>query len=319
MIYTVTCNPSLDYVVFLDKFSIGVTNRSKSEQIVPGGKGLNVSIVLQNLGIESTTLGFLAGFVGNEIAQKTDELGILSQWTFLEEGCSRINVKLNGTSDVEKSLLEGTEINASGPNISLQALEQLKQQLRKLQSGDILVLAGSIPSSMPASLYEELIQCVTENGVLTVVDASGNLLKQILPLHPFFIKPNKQELEELFHVKIKNCEDVVYYAKLLQNMGARNVLVSLGGDGAVLVSEEKTNENVYMADAPKGKLVNGVGAGDSMVAGFLAGWLKNHNYEDAFYMGIATGSASAFSEHLASKEKIEEVYQYLIQNKIKIY
>lgn len=310
MIYTVTCNPSLDYVVFVDKFQIGITNRSKSEQIVPGGKGLNVSIVLQHLGIDSTTLGFLAGFTGKEIARRTEELGIFSQWIFLQEGCSRINVKLNGNSDLERDLLEGTEINASGPTIPLECLEELKELLRNLQSGDILVLAGSIPSSMPSSLYEQLIDCVSEREVLTVVDASGNLLKNILPFHPFLIKPNKQELEELFHVQINNREEVIGYARVLQNMGARNVLVSLGGDGAGLVAEDGS---VYMADAPKGQLVNGVGAGDSMVAGFIAGWMKKKDYKDAFYMGLATGSASAFSEHLASKEKIKEVYKSITQ------
>lgn len=309
MIYTVTCNPSLDYVISVDKFCIGITNRSKSEQILPGGKGLNVSIVLQHLGIESTALGFLGGFTGEEIAKKTKTLGIFSQWIMLKDECSRINVKLNGVSDLEKTLLEGTEINASGPTIPLKALESLKDILKKLQSGDILVLAGSIPSSMPSSLYEQLIACVADRGVLTVVDAAGNLLKNILPLHPFLIKPNKQELEELFQVKIQNKKDVVVYARQLQKMGARNVLVSLGGEGAVLVAED---DNIHMADAPKGKLVNSVGAGDSMVAGFLAGWLKNGNYKDAFYMGLATGSATAFSQHLASKEKIEEVYQTII-------
>lgn len=311
MIYTVTCNPSLDYFVGLENFQIGKTNRSKREQIVLGGKGINVSIVLKHLGVESTTLGFLAGFVGQEIARQTETLGIFSKWIFLNEGNSRINVKLNGVSDVDKKILEGTEVNASGPQISLDALEELKEILKTLQSGDILVLAGSIPSSMPSNLYEELMQCIAEKEILTVVDATGKLLKNILPLHPFLIKPNRQELEELFNITIEKCDQVINYARELQNMGARNVLVSLGGDGAVLLSEEG---NIYMADAPKGRLVNAVGAGDSMVAGFLAGWLTTNNYKEAFYRGLASGSASAFSESLASKEKIQQVYESIIQN-----
>lgn len=315
MIYTVTCNPSLDYIVFVDKFQTGMTNRTRWERIVPGGKGINVSIVLHHLGVPSTALGFLAGFTGEEIQRRTKELGILPQWIFLEEGCSRINVKLNDTmgrssdisrkNDLEENMPEGTEINGRGPDIPSDKLNELKLCLKQLQKEDVLVLAGSIPSSVPASLYEDLMSCVKEKQILTIVDAAGTLLRNILPLHPFLIKPNRQELGELFRTEIHTREEAVPYAKKLQRLGARNVLVSLAGSGAVLAAE---NGQVYSANAPKGRLVNGVGAGDSMVAGFLAGWMETKDYAHAFRMGLAAGSASAFADHLAAKEEIQAVY-----------
>lgn len=315
MIYTVTCNPSLDYIVCVNRFQIGMTNRTRSERILPGGKGLNVSTVLHHLGIPSTALGFLAGFTGMEIQRRTKELGILPQWIFLEEGCSRINVKLNDAMGRDsqisrkngpgKNMLEGTEINGRGPDIPPDKLNELKLCLKQLQNGDILVLAGSIPASVPASLYEDLMNCVKEKQILTVVDAAGNLLRNILPLHPFLIKPNRQELGELFQTEIRTREEAIPYAKKLQMLGAGNVLVSLAENGAVLAAE---NGQVYSASAPKGCVVNGVGAGDSMVAGFLAGWLETKDYSHAFRMGLAAGSASAFADHLAEKEEIQTVY-----------
>ena len=298
MIYTVTFNPSLDYIVSVDGFKLGLTNRTDSELILPGGKGINVSTILNNLGIPSTALGFVAGFTGEEIVREVEKLGIPSDFIQIPEGISRINVKLKS--------IDGTEINGMGPKIGADKVEELMRKLDVLGEGDVLVLAGSIPASMPDDMYSRIMERLEGRGVLFFVDATGDLLRNVLKYHPFLIKPNNHELGELFGVRITVREEAVPYAVKLQEMGARNVLVSMAGEGAVLVAE---NGEVHSAAAPKGTLVNAVGSGDSMVAGFLAGWMERKDYRHAFYMGVAAGSASAFSENLASKTEILELYE----------
>lgn len=304
MIYTVTFNPSLDYIVSVENFQLGLTNRTSSELMLPGGKGVNVSTVLMNLGIENTALGFVAGFVGDEIIRRLEEMGVQNGFIRIEEGVSRINLKLKS--------IDGTEINGQGPVISPEHVEELMKQLDRLGEGDVLFLSGSIPSSMPDDAYQKIMERLDGRGVQIVVDATKDLLLNVLEYHPFLIKPNNHELGELFGVELKTREEVIPYAKKLQEKGAVNVLVSMAGEGAVLID---ANEDVHMASAPKGTLVNGVGAGDSMVAGFMAGWLEKQDYEHAFCMGVSAGSASAFSEHLATKAEIEAVYQQVTGNK----
>lgn len=293
MIYTVTFNPSLDYIVTLNQFRIGEVNRTANEVIFPGGKGINVSIVLSNLGYKNVALGFLAGFVGDEIKRLLEEKGITTDFISVEKGTSRINVKLR--SDRE------TEINGQGPTISKKDIQNLYKKLDQLKEDDVLVLAGSIPEVMPDSIYMDIMDHLKEKNLKIAVDATKDLLVNVLPYHPFVIKPNNFELGELFGVTIKGKDEVVFYAKKLQEMGARNVLVSMAGDGAVLVTEDGQE---FRAEAPKGKVVNSVGAGDSMVGGFLAGYLENQSYENAFQLGVCTGSASAFSNELATKEQV---------------
>ena len=304
MIYTVTFNPSLDYIVSVENFQLGLTNRTSSELMLPGGKGVNVSTVLMNLGIENTALGFAAGFVGDEIVRQMEEMGVQNGFIRIEEGVSRINLKLKS--------IDGTEINGQGPVISPEHVEELMKQLDRLGEGDVLFLSGSIPSSMPDDAYQKIMERLDGRGVQIVVDATKDLLLNVLEYHPFLIKPNNHELGEIFGVEPKTREEVIPYAKKLQEKGAVNVLVSMAGEGAVLID---ANEDVHMAPAPKGMLVNGVGAGDSMVAGFMAGWLEKQDYEHAFCMGVSAGSASAFSEHLATKAEIETVYQRVTGNK----
>lgn len=304
MIYTVTFNPSLDYIVEVKNMTLGATNRTSFEQMLPGGKGLNVSFVLKNLGFDTTALGFLAGFVGEEIEKRVAETGVTCEFIKLPEGCSRINMKVRN--------VDGTEVNGMGPEIPASKVQQMLERLDELTKEDILVLAGSIPSSMPATIYSDIMErlCKADaadgNGPLMVVDATKDLLLNVLPYRPFLIKPNHHELGELFGVKITTREEAVPYAKKLQEQGARNVLVSMGALGAVLVDEDG---GVYLNEAPEGIVVNSVGAGDSMVAGFLAGWLEKKNYEYAFHMGLSAGSASAFSEKLATSEEVAMVYQ----------
>ena len=298
MIYTITFNPSLDYIVSTKEFELGKTNRTTGEQLLAGGKGINVSTVLQNLGIESTALGFVAGFTGKEIVRMTREYGMMSDFIELENGFSRINVKMKD--------FDGTELNGMGPVIDEVAMEKLWDQLECLQEGDILVLAGSIPKSMSNSIYGDIMERLKGRGISFVVDATGELLLKVLKYQPFLIKPNNHELGEIFGVELLTRKSVVPYAKKLQEMGARNVLVSMAGEGAVLVDE---NGEEYELAAPKGNLINAVGAGDSMVAGFLAGWIEQGTYEHAFKMGVAAGSASAFSEFLATEEEVRNVFQ----------
>ncbi len=300
MIYTVTFNPSLDYIVSVDDFQLGMTNRTSSELMLPGGKGINVSTVLKNLGISNTALGFVAGFTGTEIENRLKAMGVDTEFITLPEGASRINVKLKS--------IDGTEINGAGPKISQKSAETLMNRLEQLAEGDVLFLAGSIPASMESDAYQQIMERLQGKGVLTVVDATRDLLVNVLQYHPFLVKPNNHELGELFGVELKTREAVVPYGKKLQEMGARNVLISMAGEGAVLVAEDG---QVFDEPAPEGILKNGVGAGDSMVAGFMAGWLERGDYRHAFHMGIAAGSASAFSEYLAVKEEIEAVYRQI--------
>lgn len=301
MIYTVTFNPSLDYIVSVPDFKLGLTNRTDSELMLPGGKGINVSIVLKNLGVESTALGFMAGFTGDEISRKIESMGVKADFIRISQGISRINIKLKS--------IDGTEINGCGPDIGHGQVELLLQKLDGLKEGDVLVLAGSIPASMPDSIYRDIMKRLDGRGILVVVDATKDLLSNVLGYRPFLVKPNNHELGEIFHVTLETKDEVIPYAKKLQEQGARNVLVSMAGEGAVLAAEDGT---VLKAPAPEGELKNAVGAGDSMVAGFLAGWLDKNNYRHAFCMGVATGSASAFSENLATKEEAEDVYRRVI-------
>lgn len=300
MIYTVTFNPSLDYIVSIKDFELGKTNRTVAEQMLAGGKGINVSTVLKNLGINNVALGFVAGFTGREIERMTRESGIICNFITLEQGCSRINVKMKD--------FDGTEVNGMGPVIDEDAVGRLMELLGSLTKGDTLVLAGSIPSCMSDSIYRDIMSKLNDKGINFVVDATKDLLMNVLEFHPFLIKPNKHELGEIFGVELKTRESVVPFAKKLQEMGAKNVLVSMAGEGAVLLDE---NENVFMLPAPKGTLVNAVGAGDSMVAGFIAGWTETQDSYHAFKMGVSAGSASAFSEILATKEEVQKVYETL--------
>lgn len=300
MIYTVTFNPSLDYIVTVKDFTLGQVNRTCEEIMFPGGKGINVSIVLKNLGMDSTILGFTAGFTGKEIQRRVLEMGCKEELIPISNGLSRINLKLRSN--------EESEINGMGPVIDQNAIDALYRKLDTLTSDDVLVLAGSIPSSMPDTIYMDIMKFLQEKGVMIAVDATKDLLVNVLPYHPFLIKPNNHELGEIFHVTITDQDDVVTYAKKLQEKGARNVLVSMAGDGAVLVAEDGT---IYKSEAPKGKVVNSVGAGDSMVAGFLYGYLTSGDYKTAFKTGISSGSASAFSENLATRKEVEAILETL--------
>ncbi len=300
MIYTVTFNPSLDYIVGVEKFEIGLTNRTYSERLLPGGKGINVSIVLKNLDKSSTALGFVAGFTGEEVVKQLAAMGIDNGFIRVKEGFTRINVKLKS--------IEGTEINGQGPTIHEEKVSQLMEQLSALQKGDVLFLSGSIPTSMPDDSYQKIMQQLDGKGVQIVVDATKELLLNVLSYHPFLIKPNHHELGEIFGVTMQTRKEVIPYGRKLQEKGAQNVLISMAGEGAVLIA---ANGDIYEAPAPRGTLVNGVGAGDSMVAGFMAGYIDRQEYEHAFYMGLAAGSASAFSENLATRQEIEAIYQQI--------
>ncbi|MBQ9391015.1 MAG: 1-phosphofructokinase [Lachnospiraceae bacterium] len=298
MVYTVTFNPSLDYIVTVDDFKLGLTNRTTSELMLPGGKGINVSIVLSNLGIENTAIYFSAGFIGDEITRKVKEWGIKAEEIKVSNGCSRVNLKLKS--------IDGTEINGAGPDISKEAIESFYHKLEMLQEGDTLVLAGSIPQTMPETIYSDIMARLSGKGIRIVVDATRDLLVNVLEYKPFLVKPNNHELGEIFGVELNTREEVVPYAKKMIEMGAENVIVSMAGQGAVFVS---ANGDAYLREAPEGKLVNGVGAGDSMVAGFIAGYLENKDLLHAFKMGLSAGSASAFSEYLATQEEVEAVYR----------
>lgn len=293
MIYTVTFNPSLDYIVSVKDFRPGMTNRTSSELMLAGGKGINVSIVLGNLGIKSTALGFIAGFTGDEIVRRLHNSGINSEFIKINDGISRINIKLKS--------IDGTEINGQGPHIDSSHIEQLMNRLRRLESGDVLVLAGSIPAGISDNIYKDIMDMLKDKGVQIVVDATSRLLTNVLEYKPFFIKPNQHELGDIFNVTLNTQEEVIPYALELKKMGAVNVCVSMGGKGAILVADDG---NVYKAKAPDGILKNSVGAGDSLVAGFLSGWIEKKDYEYAFRKGVATGSASAFSERLATNGEV---------------
>lgn len=297
MIYTVTFNPSIDYIVNVSDFKLGITNRTSYEQMRVGGKGINVSIVLKNLGVENTALGFKAGFTGDKIEDMVREYGIESDFIQIREGCSRINLKISN--------FDGTEINGMGPVIDEEALDTFFKKLQILEKGDILVLSGSIPKGVSDNIYQIIMEKLADKGITVVVDATNKLLTNVLKYHPFLIKPNQAEINEIFGLELKTKEEVVPYAKKLKKMGAVNVLVSMGEQGAVLVDE---TWNVYLSDSLNGQVKNSVGAGDSMVAGFLTGLIEKNNYHDAFRMGIAAGCASAFSAELACKEDTYKLY-----------
>ncbi len=291
MIYTVTFNPALDYVVFLEGLTPGDINRSVRESIFYGGKGINVSTILNTLGLETSALGFIAGFTGKALKEGVASLGIHADFIELPEGNTRINVKVKHGDE--------TEINGQGPVITPEALDQLFAKLDTLTEEDILVLAGSIPNTLPDDVYERIMARLEPKGIRIVVDATKDLLMNVLKYHPFLIKPNNHELGEMFGVVLKTPEEIEHYAKELQKKGARNVLISMAGDGAMLITEDGQTIKI---GTPKGKVVNSVGAGDSMVAGFVAGYLRTGSYEEALKTGTAAGSATAFSEGLASLE-----------------
>lgn len=298
MIYTVTLNPSIDYVIKLEHLNIGHVNRVSDECVYPGGKGINVSRILKTLGHDNVATGFISGFTGDFIENSLYNLDVKSDFIKLDKGFTRINVKIK--SDEE------TEVNGGGPHISDEKLEELFHKLSKLTQKDILVLAGSIPSTLKEDLYEKIMKHVEENKVKVVVDATKNLLLNVLKYNPFLIKPNNHELEEIFNVKLSSVEDICIYAKNLQQMGAKNVLVSMGKDGALLITE---NDEIYISNVPKGNVINSVGAGDSMVAGFISGYINTNSYKEALRLGAASGSATAFSSDLASKELIDKLIQ----------
>jgi len=303
MIYTVTFNPAIDYIAEVNSIEEEKINRAMSEKILAGGKGINVSTVLKNLDIESVAIGFIAGFTGKEIKRQVENHGIKTDFVYLDDKFSRINVKL--VSKVAGVVAGETAINGEGPKISEQEIEELMQKIDKLEKGDFLVLAGSVSKRMQDDIYEKICRRISDKQVKIVADATGKLLVNVLKHKPFLIKPNKEELEEIFEEKIYTNEEIIMYAKKLQEMGAQNVLISLGKEGAILITKD---HNVLYSKAPKGVVVNSVGAGDSMVAGFLAGLLIHDDYEKAFKMGIAAGSASTFSEKLATKDEI--LYQF---------
>lgn len=297
MIYTVTFNPALDYILELDKLEIGKIQKSKTELILPGGKGINVSTVLTNLEIDNIALGYKAGFVGAELERLLRNMNVKTDFIDLEEGNSRINVKISGE--------EETAINTNGPQISENKILELLEKLKTLNENDYLVLSGSIPSSIKDDIYEKICSIVKKQNVKIVVDATKNLLVQALKYNPFLIKPNNEELGEIFGVEIHTKEDAYVYGKKLKEMGAQNVLVSMGKIGAALIDEAGQE---YFIKSPEGKRVNTVGSGDSMVAGFIAGFLKYNNYNDALRMGVSSGSASALSKYLATKEEVYNLF-----------
>lgn len=296
MIYTVTLNPALDYIVTVNHFKTGQINHTDFELVQPGGKGINVSVILRNLGHESKALGFIGGFTGDALSSMVEEKGVASDFIKVNNGATRINVKMR--SDEE------TEINGRGPSIDEEEVNRLYEKLDQLKEGDVLVLSGSIPSSLPDTIYMDIMKRLEGKGVLISVDATGELLTKVLPYHPFLIKPNNHELGEIYDTEIRTKEEALFYAGKLQKKGARNVLISMAGEGAVLLSEDGQK---IRGEAPKGKVLNSVGAGDSMVAGFLAGWLDTHDYHKAFRLGVCAGSATAFHEELATGEQIREL------------
>lgn len=300
MIYTITFNPALDYVVRVNHFTAGAVNRTVEEHIFYGGKGINVSALLANLGYASMALGFIAGFTGDEIERGVKGLGFSSDFIRVKKGMSRINVKLK--SDEE------SEINGMGPEIMPEDVEKLFKKLDKLEKGDMIVLSGSIPGAVDGRIYERILEMLEGREILAVVDAEKELLLNVLKYHPFLIKPNKLELGDMFGVTLKDDAAVRQYAGQLQDMGARNVLVSMAGEGALLLAEDRI---AYRIGAAEGTVKNSVGAGDSMVAGFLAGYLENRDYAHALRLGTAAGGATAFSDGIGTREEIIRLYAQL--------
>lgn len=293
MVYTVTFNPALDYIVRMGGFRAGETNRTESDELQWGGKGINVSTVLRNLGVDNVALGFLAGFTGQALNHGLQQAGIATDFIWLPEGLTRINVKIKAEQE--------TEINGAGPAIPPSALDALFAKLDTLRSGDVLVLAGSIPATLPDDVYQRILARLEGRDILTAVDATRDLLCAVLPYRPFLIKPNASELGEIFGKTLTTDGEIEDCARRLQERGARNVLVSMAGDGSLLLDGTGA---VHRLGVPRGKVVNSVGAGDSMVAGFLAGWLEHRDYAMAHRLGAAAGSATAFSDGLAEKEEV---------------
>lgn len=306
MIYTVTLNPSIDYVVKVDKLTTGNINRVNEEHVYPGGKGINVTRILKSLDNDNIALGFVSGFTGDYIINSLQELNLKSDFIKVKEGFTRINVKVKSE--------EETEINGQGPKISEEELNQFYKVIDKLVDGDILILSGSIPSCLDERLYESIMKKVEDRDIKVIVDATKNLLLNVLKYKPFLIKPNNHELAEMFNVELNSTEDVVFYARKLKEMGAQNVLISMGKDGALLVTE---NDEVFASSVAKGEVVNSVGAGDSMVAGFIAGYLKSNSYKEALRLGAASGGATAFSSDLATREFIDKLVDEIKIEKIK--
>ena len=305
MIYTITFNPALDYITQVENFKIGEINRTKTETILPGGKGLNVSIVLKNLEIENTALGFVAGFTGEELIHKMESQGVKTDFVRVEKGITRINLKI---SSISENQVEETALNGMGPQITKNDMNVLFEKIQKMSTKDIVILSGSIPKNMDKDIYEKICKELKGKGITFIVDSTQELLMNVLKYNPFLIKPNQEELEETLNCKISTKEDIVNAAKELKKMGAQNVLVSLGNDGALLLTKE---DETYYSKAPKGQVVNTVGSGDSMVAGFLAGYYQTQDYEYALKVGVAAGSASAFSIRLATKEDVELLLKQL--------
>lgn len=294
MIYTVTLNPSIDYIIETDKFKIGEVNRANKEELYPGGKGINVSLMLNELQVENTALGFLGGFIGEYIENTLASNGVNTEFIKLEKGFSRINLKIK--NEVE------TEINGKGPHISEDNLQLLYKKIEKLKDEDILVLCGSIPKSLSNTLYQDIISMAAKKNVKVIVDATSNLLLNTLKYNPFLIKPNIHELEEIFDTKIDCIDSTIFYATKLKDMGAENVLISMGKDGALLIDSKG---KIYLSNAPYGDVVNTVGSGDSMVAGFISGYLKTKDYKEALKLGASCGSATAFSSGIGEKKLID--------------
>ncbi|WP_235070247.1 1-phosphofructokinase [Turicibacter sp. TJ11] len=306
MIYTVTLNPSIDYVVNMDQLVEGTVNRISTENFYAGGKGINVSQILNQHNIDNKALGFVSGFTGEFIKQSLEEKGIQTDFISLSSGYSRINMKV-------KTKTDETEINGAGPTISQEAIDSLYRQLDELKSGDTLVLAGSIPSSLPDDFYEQIMKYIEKKQIKVIVDATKNLLLNVLKYHPFLIKPNHHEIAEMFDVTISSLEDLLHYGERLKEMGAKNVLISMGGEGAVLLTE---SGEVYRSNVPKGTVKNSVGAGDSMVAGFIAGYQKTGRYDEALRLGAASGSATAFSSDVATREYIDQLVSEIHVNQL---
>ena len=305
MIYTITFNPALDYITQVENFKIGEINRTKTETILPGGKGLNVSIVLKNLEIENTALGFVAGFTGEELIRKIESQGVKTDFVKVEKGMTRINIKISSMN--EKKVKE-TALNGMGPQITENDIEVLMEKIQKMTTKDTVILAGSIPKNIDKDTYEKICKELNEKKMTFIVDSTQELLINVLKYKPFLIKPNKEELEETVNCKISTKEDIIEAAKKLKEMGAQNVLVSLGNDGALLLTKD---DKTYYSKAPKGQVVNTVGSGDSMVAGFLAGYYQTQDYEYALKTGVAAGSASAFSVQLATKKDVDLLLKQL--------
>ena len=300
MIYTVTLNPALDYVMKVGNIRYDDINRSESEEIYYGGKGINVSVILTRLGVENKALGFVGGFTGEKLYGMLKKDGIDCDFNILKNGYTRINVKIKAQTELD--------VNAQGPAIDEEDIALLLEKLDGIKQGDFLVLAGSIPNTLPDDIYERILSRLDGRGINFVVDATGDLLKNVLKYKPFLIKPNHHELGDLFGVEAKSEQDIVFYAKKLQEMGARNVLVSRAKDGATLIDEQK---NVTTFENVEGELVNSVGCGDSMVGGFLAGWIEKGDYSYALKLGAACGNATAFSQELATADEIKNVFDIM--------